>query len=247
MLSQKVSMCSMNCIYFTWWQKCSIAFFVTKTSRNASIHKLPLKNKPTVRTIPCSESKSPLYLYTLWCTYIQALFLVTVARLSSTLVQSSRKRQQGSWPSLFTAISAPKLTSGGTLRSTDMETNKCFFYLRAPIMSSAANGGTGWLWQSNGPASLFPCVPDGNLSTLSYKLHFQKSHFHLDPNTDMRARQKEEHVLHRMLMASVFTASQSELLCVARRQWCDLLARPEVRLWSRVSVTQIIRFVSVVH
>lgn len=122
-----------------------------------------------------------------------------------------------------------------------------FFYLRAPIMSSAANGGTGWLWQSNGPASLFPCVPDGNLSTLSYKLHFQKSHFHLDPNTDMRARQKEEHVLHRMLMASVFTASQSELLCVARRQWCDLLARPEVRLWSRVSVTQIIRFVSVVH
>lgn len=99
---------------------------------NASIHKLTLKNKPNVRTIHRSDSETPLYLYTLWCAYIQALFLVTAAGLSSTLVQSSRKRQQGSWPALFTTVSAPKLTS--TLRSADIETNKCF-YLRAPIMS----------------------------------------------------------------------------------------------------------------
>ncbi len=155
-----------------------------------SIHKLTLKNKPTVRTIHRSESEAPLYLYTLWCTYIQALFLVTAARLSSTLVQSSRERQQGSWPLLFTAVSAPKLTSGGTLRSTDMETNKCF-YLRAHITSGAPNSRTGWLWQSNGPASLFPHVPDGNFSTLTYKLHFPKSRFRLDPSADMRGRQKE--------------------------------------------------------
>lgn len=123
MLSQKVNMCSMNCI---------LSFFVIETSRYASIHKLTLKNKPNVRTIHRSDSETPLYLYTLWCAYIQALFLVTAAGLSSTLVQSSRKRQQGSWPALFTTVSAPKLTS--TLRSADIETNKCF-YLRAPIMS----------------------------------------------------------------------------------------------------------------
>jgi len=33
-------------------------------------------------------------------------------------------------------------------------------------------------------------------------------------------------------MASVFTAPQNEVLCVASRRWCDLLAIPEVRLWS---------------
>ncbi len=82
---------SIDCFFLSWAMTAETFNWDLKVY--ASIHKLTLKNKPTVRTIHCSESEAPLYLYTLWCTYIQALFLVIAARLSSTLVQSSRERQ----------------------------------------------------------------------------------------------------------------------------------------------------------
>ncbi len=180
MLSQKVNVFSMDCFLF----------ILSNDGGNFHLRFEPLYINWLWKINPLLEQFIAVKVRLQWCTYIQALFLVTAARLSSTLVQSSRERQQGSWPLLFTAVSAPKLTSGGTLRSTDMETNKCF-YLRAPLTSGAPNSRTGWLWQSNGPASLFPHVPDGNFSTLTYKLHFPKSRFRLDPNADMRGRQKE--------------------------------------------------------
>lgn len=185
MLSQADNMCS-----FSLGNYSGNVFGIAETSRYLSIRKLALKNKPTVRTIQCSEKwNSSIFIHTLMNIYPR--FIPGYSRLLVIYTCTKpREETAGKWPLLFTSVSASKLTSGGTLRSTDMETNKCF-YLRAPIMSVGSNSGTGWLWQSNGPASLFPCVPDGNLSTLTYKLHFPKSRFHLDSSVDTRVRQKE--------------------------------------------------------
>lgn len=108
-------------------------FGIAKTSWYLSIRKLALKNKPTVRTIQCSEKwNSPIFIHTLMNVYPS--FIPGYSRLLVIYTCTKpREETAGKWPLLFTSVSAPKLTSGGTLRSTDMETNKCF-YLRAPIM-----------------------------------------------------------------------------------------------------------------
>lgn len=199
---------------FFSWAKIVEIFLVAETSRYLPIHKLTLKNKPTVRTIHCSEKwDSPIFIHTLM--YIYPSIIPSYSCL--LVIYTCTKPQEetaGKWPLLFTSVSAPKLTSGSTLRGTDMETNKCF-HLRATIMSGASNSGTGWLWQSNGPASLFPCVPDGNLSTLTYKLHFLKSRFHLDHSTETGSRQKEIRVRFESSANgfSFYSSSKWALLC----------------------------------
>lgn len=200
--------------FFFPWQKQLNFFLVAETSRYLSIHKLTLKNIPTERTIHSSEKwDSPIFIHTLMYIYPSIIPGYSCLLVIYTCTKPQEKTA-GKWPLLFTSVSAPKLTSGNTLRGTDMETNKCF-YLRATIMSSASNSGTSWLWLSNGPASLFPCVPDGNLSTLTYKPHFPKSRFHLDHSAETESRQKEKRVRFESSANgfSFYSASKWALLC----------------------------------
>lgn len=171
------------------------------------------KINPLREQFTAVKCETPLYLYTLWCTYASIIPGYSCLLVIYTCTKP-QEETAGKWPLLFTSVSAPKLTSGSTLRGTDMETNKCF-YLRATIMSGASNSGTGWLWQSNGPASLFPCVPDGNLSTLTYKLHFPKSRFHLDHSAETGSGQKEirERFKSSANGFSFYSSSKWALLC----------------------------------